>query len=123
MTLAQVTIALSGVGVLVTGALALVFLCDPVAGMAAATHRAEKLPEVMADRYVAFAVLALGATIYGDLNVIAVLFAAFAFMGFADAWIYARGGFAYVKHLGAGIAASVVVLMALLAVAVKGEGI
>lgn len=115
MTLAAVAIALSGVGIVVTGALAFLFLRDPVAGMAQTTHRLEKLPEVMADRYIAFAMLALGTTLYGDLKVIAALFASFAFMGFADAWIYARGGFPVAKHVGAGIAALIVVVVALLA--------
>ena len=115
MFLDQAAIVLSGMGVLVTGVLALLFLRDPVGGMAATTHRPEKLPEVMTDRYVAFTILAIGATLYGDLNVIAVLFAAFAFMGFADAWIYARGGFPYGKHFAAGVAASIVAIVALLA--------
>ncbi len=121
MELGQVAIWLSGAGVLVTGVLAVLFLRDPVRGMAATTHRAEKLPEVMTDRYIAFTILALGATLYGDLNVIAVLFAAFAFMGFADAWIYARGGYPYAKHVGAGVAASVVVVVALLALFGSGR--
>ena len=115
MTLAGLAIALSGVGILVTGALALAFLRDPVAGLEQTTHRAEKLPEVMTDRYIAFTILALGATVYGDLKVIALLFASFAFMGFADAWIYARGQFPFAKHLLAGVAATVVVVVALLA--------
>jgi hypothetical protein len=123
MTLSQVTIAFSGIGVLVTGALALLYLRDPVAGMAATTHRPEKLPEVMADRYLAFAALAIGATLYGDLKVIAGLFAAFSFMGFADARIYARGGHSCVKHLLAGGAALVVVVLAVLALTAEGEGI
>ena len=58
---------------------------------------------------------ALGATLYGDLNVIAFLFAAFAFMGFADAFIYARGGHPISKHVTAGIAASIVAVVACLA--------
>ena len=122
MTLAQVTIALSCLGVLMTGALAIAFLRDPVAGMSAATHRPEKLPQVMADRYIGFALLALGATLYGDLAVIAGLFAVFAFMGLADAWIYARDGFPFSKHLGAGLAALAVVAAALAAIIFSGEG-
>ncbi len=115
MTLDGAAIALSGVGILVTGALALLFLRDPIDGLVKTNHRLEKLPEVMTDRYIAFTVLAAGATIYGDLNVIAVLFATFAFMAFADAWIYARGGFSFGKHLAAGVAASIVVAVALMA--------
>ena len=119
MTLEGAAIALSGMGILVTGVLALLFLRDPVAGMAQTTHRLEKLPEVMADRYIALMILTIGATLYGDMKVIAVLFASFAFMGFADAWIYARGGFSFAKHLAAGVAASIVVVVALLA---DGQG-
>lgn len=119
MTLAGIAIALSGAGVLVTGALSLLFLRDPIAGLTQTSHRAEKLPEVMTDRYIAMTMLALGATLYADMKVIAVLFASFAFMGFADAWIYARGGFPYAKHVGAGIAASIVVIAALIA---SGQG-
>lgn len=115
MTLAGLAILLSGVGILVTGALALLFLRDPAIGMKQATHRLENLPQVMTDRYIAFTILAIGATLYGDLKVIAVLFGTFAFMGFADALIYARGGHPYGKHLAAGIAAGLVVLVALLA--------
>jgi hypothetical protein len=115
MTLTQLAIALSGAGVLVTGALAVIFLRDPVAGLAHTTHRAEKLPQVMTDRYIAMTMLAVGATLYGDMAVIAVLFASFAFMAFADAWIYIRSGHPYKKHVGAGIAASLVVIVAFMA--------
>jgi hypothetical protein len=83
--------------------------------MAQTTHRAEKLPEVMADRYIAFTALTIGATLYGDMKVIAVLFGAFAFMGFADAWIYRRGGYPIAKHMAAGVLAMSVVVIALLA--------
>lgn len=115
MTLVQVAITLSAVGFLVTGVLALLFLRDPVAGLAQTAHRAGKLPEVMADRYIAFTGLALFATLYGDLHVIAAVFGAFAFMGFSDAYIYHRGGFSSAKHMAAGIAAALVVIVALCA--------
>lgn len=115
MSLVQVAIGLSALGVLVTGALAVMFVRDPVAGLAQTTHRHELLPRVMADRYIAFAALAFGATVYGDLKVIAALFGAFSFMGFADAYIYARGGHPIAKHVGAGVAAAIVVIVACLA--------
>ena len=92
MSLVTLALVLSAAGVLVTAALVGVFLYDTETGLRQTTHRAEDLPKVMTDRYIAMAALALGATLYGDLNVIAFLFAAFAFMGFADALIYARGG-------------------------------
>jgi len=115
VSLATLAILGSALGILVTGALAALFLRDPVRGMAAVNHRAEQLPQVMADRYIAFAVLAVGATVYADLKVIAVLFAVFAFMGLADAVIYARAGYAWMKHFAAGVAAAAVAAVALAA--------
>ncbi|MBI1217686.1 MAG: hypothetical protein GC186_03975 [Rhodobacteraceae bacterium] len=115
MSLATLATALSALGILVTGMLALTFLRDPAKGMAQTTHRLADLPKVMADRYVAFTALAVAATLYRDLKVIAFLFAVFAFMAFADAWIYLQGGHAIVKHLIAGIAAALVCAVALAA--------
>lgn len=120
MSFGVLAIALSGAGILVTGLLAVVFLRDPVSGLAQTTHRLEQLPQVMTDRYIAFAGLALFATLYGDLKVIAALFAAFAFMGFADAFIYHRAGHPTAKHMAAGAAATLVVLVALFALRTEG---
>ncbi len=115
MTLEGAAIALSGVGIVVTGGFALLFLYDPDLAMKQTTHLSDKLPQVMTGRYAAFALLALGATLYRDLKVIAGLFAVFAFLGFADALIYATGAHPFAKHLAAGVAASIVVAVALLA--------
>ena len=115
MSLATLALILSAAGVLATAVLAGVFLYNTEAGLRQTTHRTEDLPKVLTDRYIAMAALALGATIYGDLNVIAFLFAAFAFMGFADALIYARGGHPISKHVTAGVAAAIVALVAGLA--------
>ncbi len=123
MTLARLAIALSALGTLVTGALAFLFMRDPLSALRLTTHRAEKLPQVMADRYVAMAVLTIGATLYGDMKVIAVLFGTFAFMGFADAWIYRRGGFPIAKHMAAGVLALIVVVVALLALSAEEGGL
>jgi len=122
MTLAGLAILLSGVGIVVTGALAVLFVRDPVAGMAQTTHRSESLPQVMTDRYIAFTALAAGATFYGDLRVIAFLFAVFAYMGFADAWIYVRQGHPAARHIGAGIAALLVAGVAALALCHSAGG-
>jgi hypothetical protein len=108
MTLPTLALILSWLGVTITLALAISFLVSPAFGMAQAQHRLERLPRVMTDRYVAFVALALGATLYGDLAVIAYLFAVFAFMGFADAVIYARSGHPNWKHIAAGVAAAIV---------------
>lgn len=120
MMLSTLAISLSALGVLVTGALAFVFIRDTETGMAQTTHQYDKLPQVMTDRYIAFTGLALFATIYGDLKVIAALFAAYAFMGFADAYIYHRGGYPMAKHMAAGIAATLVVFVALFALRSEG---
>ncbi|MGX0977984.1 hypothetical protein ACSSVY_003722 [Roseovarius sp. MBR-51] len=116
MSWASLAIALSGAGVLVTGLFAVLFLRDPVTGMATTAHRAEQLPQVMANRYVAMLILTVGATIYGDVKVIALLFVALSYMAFHDAWIYSRAGQSVAKHVGAGVAALSVVVVALLAV-------
>ncbi|MFC2967224.1 hypothetical protein [Acidimangrovimonas pyrenivorans] len=107
-------------GVLVTGTLAGLFLRDPQRGLELTTHRAEKLPEVMTDRYIAFTVLAVLALIYQDLKVITALYAVFAYVAFHDAVIYARAGHPMFKHLIAGIAAAVVAVIALAAIVQTG---
>ncbi|SDI13836.1 hypothetical protein [Lutimaribacter saemankumensis] len=108
MSLTGIVIALCAAGALVVGRLAVLFLRDPAAGLADTTHRAEQLPQVMADRYVMMTALALAAAWFGHPGVIAVLFASFAYMGFHDAAIYARAGHPVTKHVAAGIAAGAV---------------
>ena len=114
-TLATIALIGSGAGVVVTGLLATLFTLNPAKGMVEATHHAEQLPQVMAGRYIALTLLALGATIYANIVVIAFLFAVFAFLGFADAFIYARAGRSMIKHLIAGITAALVAAIALAA--------
>ncbi len=108
----ELSIILAWAGVIVTGWLALLFVLDPAQGMRHTTHRLDQLPRVMADRYIAMAFLAVGAAWKGDPAVIAWLFAAFAFMGLADAVIYARAGQPMGRHLAAGLAAAVVAAIA-----------
>ncbi|WP_204114810.1 hypothetical protein [Shimia biformata] len=115
MDLGTVAIWLSVGGAVVTGYLAFIFARNPEAGMAEATHRPEKLPLVMIDRYISFAFLALCAALYGDPLVICMLFIAFAFMGLADGVIYARAGHPFIKHAGAGVAAAIVAVVAFFA--------
>ena len=100
---------------MITGLLAVAFIRDPVEGLKQTTHHLAQLPEVMADRYIAMTALAAGATWFGHPGVIAFLFTTFAFMGFADAYIYRRAGQPVMKHLAAGIAALIVVIIATLA--------
>jgi hypothetical protein len=115
MSLATLTILMAALGALVTLTLAVKFLRDPERGMAWATHELEHLPQVMADRYFAMTFLAIGAAFYGDLKVIAYLFAVYAFVGIYDAVIYARAGKPMIKHLASGVASIVVTITALLA--------
>ncbi|TCL09854.1 hypothetical protein BXY66_1919 [Shimia isoporae] len=112
MDMGTLTILLCLGGTVVTGILAFTFWRDPEAGMKSATHRLEQLPQVMTDRYVAFVFLSLAAAWHGDAGVIAVLFTAFAFMGFADGVIYARAGHPHIKHTAAGVAAALVAAVA-----------
>lgn len=110
-----IALAGSAIGIVATGALAVAFLRDPVKALVRTTHRIADLPKVMANRYTAFTMLACGATAYRDLMVIAFLFAVFAFVGLADAWVYAQGGAPYSKHLIAGVVAAVVAGLAIAA--------
>ena len=114
-TLSTLALTLSSVGVAVTGTLAALFIRNPAQAMAQTTHHVDQLPQVMTGRYIALTLLALGATIYGNMAVIAFLFAVFAFLGFADAFIYARAHRPMAKHLMAGITATLVAVVALAA--------
>ncbi|PQO24533.1 hypothetical protein C2I36_02550 [Rhodobacteraceae bacterium WD3A24] len=120
MALADIVVVMAAGGVVVTGALAVLFALAPGRGMAIATHRKSHLPLVLADRYAAFCLLAIAAVIYRDLNVIAVLFAVFAFMGIVDAWLYARDGHPCARHLIAGLLAALVSATALAATLANG---
>ncbi len=115
MTLTAITLTLAWLGVFVTTGLAALFVRNPTRALVLTTHHLEDLPKVMADRYFALALLALGAVIYGDLKVIAYLFGVFSFLGFADAWIYHRAGKPIAKHFTAGVSGGIVTLCALLA--------
>lgn len=120
MDAGTLAVVLSALSIPVAGTLAVVFLRDPERGMVMATHRAEFLPQVMADRYLAFFLMAMAATLYRDMAVIAFLFAMFAVMAFGDALIYARAGHRYALHLASGLGATVVALTALLALSGSG---
>ena len=115
ITLPTLALIGSGLGVAVTGTLAALFMRNPVQAMVQTTHHAEQLPQVMTGRYVALTLLAFGATVYGNMVVIAFLFAVFAFLGFVDAFIYAHANRPMAKHLTAGITALIVTALALAA--------
>lgn len=100
--------------------LAWAFWTNPERGLAQTTHRLEQLPLVMADRYTAFAILALIFTVYGDLNVLAALFAVCALMGLADGAIYARAGHPHLKHTVSGVLSALGLMVALIAISQQG---
>ncbi len=114
-SLSTFALAGSALGVAVTATLAAVFIRDPIKGMAHTTHHSDQLPQVMTGRYIALTLLALGATLYANMAVIAFLFAVFAFLGFADATIYSRAGRPALKHFVAGFTALAVMALALAA--------
>jgi len=120
LTFTLLTTICGGITVLILAALAWAFWSDPDRGLEQTTHRLEKLPSVMADRYTAFAFLALVFTIYGDLNVLIALFAVCAFMGFADGLIYARAGYPHMKHTISGVLSSVALAVAIVARLTEG---
>lgn len=113
-------IVLAWGGVLISGSIVVICLPDPAAGLVKLTHRTEQLPQVMLDRYIAFFGFSIFAALYGDLHVIAAWAVALGFMAFADSFIYARLGKPYLKHLGAGIAALVVLCVVLIALNTNG---
>ena len=67
------------------------------------THRPAELPYVMADRYMAFAMLLVFFFFYGDLYPLAAFFFVGGFMGLVDGYIYARRGLPHWHHTGTGI--------------------
>ena len=122
-TFATLAVGGSALGVAVTGVLSALFIRDPVKAMVQTTHHPDQLPQVMTGRYIALTALALGATIYGNMAVIAFLFAVFAFLGFADAVIYYRAGRPALKHVIAGGMATTVMAMAIAALYQTGAPI
>ena len=103
MSLPGLVLLCLAITVALMAVMALAFLRSPEAGFRLTTHRLEQLPLVMADRYVAFGLLALGMMVWGNLPSIALLFGTGAFMGLADGAIYARAGHSHLKHTVSGL--------------------
>lgn len=95
--------------------LAWAFYQSPEKGYRATTHREEQLPQVMIDRYVAFAVIGLGLIFWGNTPMVAIFFLAGAIMGLGDMVIYARAGHSYSKHATAGGLSLVAMIITLVA--------
>ncbi len=118
MASAVTTLAL--IGAMIPAYIGVLFAFDPVKALPQATHRLEQLPLVMVDRYAAFALFALAAAWSGDMRVIAATFAILAVPGLGDAFIYARAGHPFRKHLAAGLAALFVSALAFAAIPTNG---
>lgn len=91
------------IGVVLVGYMAFLFWTDPAKGLRETTHRLEKLPYVLADRYTAFAVLGLGMIFFGNNAIITVYFLSGAIMGLCDGVLYARAGHPHIKHTASGV--------------------
>lgn len=102
-----------GLAAILVAGLSLAFWRDPEAGMRLATHRKDQLPRVMADRYLAVAVIAVGLIVWGSVEMVAVFFAASAIMGLGDGWIYARAGLPHGKHTATGVLALIALAITL----------
>ncbi|WP_299350054.1 hypothetical protein [uncultured Shimia sp.] len=100
-----ILVLLLGVGALMVFALAYAFYSDPEQGMAQATHRPEKLPLVMIDRYIAVGVIQIGLIFFGSLEMVAVFCVAGAIMGLGDGLIYAKAKLPHMKHTSSGLLA------------------
>jgi hypothetical protein len=120
VTLAVLSLIFAGIGGAFLLLLGYLFWAKPEFGLAQTGHHEENLLSVMADRYLAFALIGVFAAVYQDLNVVLVFFAACALMAFVDARIYARARQDTSKHLIAG--ALSVVAFAVTAVARMTEG-
>ncbi len=93
--------------------LAVLFLWAPKRGLSFATHEAENLPEVMANRYIAMALIMAGALYNGNPGLIAFIFAATGLSAAHDAWIYARHNKPFVKHVFSASLSAIVAIVAL----------
>ncbi len=102
MSLGFLSLIFAGIGGAFLLLLGVLFWTAPERGLAQTGHHEENLPSVMADRYLAFALIGFFAALYQDLNVIMVFFAACALMAFWDVRIYARADRNTTKHLIAG---------------------
>ncbi|MGR3461435.1 MAG: hypothetical protein ACU0AX_01200 [Roseovarius sp.] len=113
--LGRLSAGLAGAGAVSLAVLGVAVLRDPASGLRLAGHHAENLPQVMANRYLALAVLAVLAMLQGDAGAIAALFGVLGLMGLHDATIYARAGHGWGRHAAAGCAAFAVAGLAWLA--------
>ncbi|MEM8577665.1 MAG: DUF4267 domain-containing protein [Pseudomonadota bacterium] len=100
-----ILVALLGIGILIVLPLAYLFATNEARAFEVSTHRPEKLPKVMVDRYVAIAVIQLGLIFFGNLEMVAVFCVAAMIMGLGDGLIYKRAGLPHWNHTQSGLIA------------------
>lgn len=110
------------IGIVLVGYMAFLFWTDPAKGLAETTHRLEKLPSVMADRYTSFAVLGVGMLFFGNYAIITVYFLSGAIMGLCDGAIYARAGHPHIKHTASGVLSVIAMILSAAAWATQAGG-
>lgn len=123
MILSALVTAFLVIGVLLVGYMAWLFWTNPERGLRETTHRIEKLPYVLADRYTAFAVLGVGMIFFGTYPIITVYFLAGAIMGLADGAIYARAGHPHAKHTASGVLSLLAMIVTAVAWATTRAGV
>jgi len=111
------------IAIALVGYMAFLFWSNPERGLAETTHRIEKLPYVLADRYTAFAVMGIGMLAFGDYPIITVYFLAGAIMGLADGMIYARAGHPHMKHTASGVLSALAMIVTAVAWATTSTGV
>ena len=109
-----IIMALGGLLCVVVFYLGVLFQFAPERGLAFATHRVENLTSVMANRYFSMAAIMTGSLVYGKSEVIAFTFAVTGLTPAHDAWIYARAGQPYKKHIVPAVFSTFVVIGALI---------
>ncbi|MDJ0921143.1 MAG: hypothetical protein QNI84_08435 [Henriciella sp.] len=93
--------------------LGLVFVFAPKRGLAMTDHRADNLPTIMAGRYFFMAIIAVAVGLSGSAQQIAFVFMGLAGVAFFDAATYAHAKAKVAPHIGAGVLALLVSLIAL----------
>ncbi len=113
-------IAVAALCMVLTGSFGFLFAANPAKGMAAASHRPEQLPMVMADRYIGTAALLLGVILWGDWWLLFWFTAVVGIAGLGDVYIYARAGHPTAPHLIASLIYGAAALLALSAHLTQG---
>lgn len=85
-------------------------------GLKLIQHRADMLPQAILVRYAGMSLLALLAVWFSAPSILFAMLLSFAVIGLGDTFIYRRAGHPFWLHLGAGAAAAIAAVIALLAI-------